>query len=215
MATSSRPAVAPDAAAFSVEPSRRLEAEVRTPAVDGTPAAPVLGAALGLVAGLGTGLGVWASYPPAKHMGWVPGTIFGGSTAVVAGVFLLLVYHGRRRAADWFVAAYLVPVVLFAMLQVGREMLEFLIVKAPGLLGVAMIPLSPPLLPVQAVAVLGVACALLVGASYGLWCLDALPRLRVVLALVGLLCLAVAAGQHGYWLSGGPPAPVTPQVPGQ
>ncbi len=131
---------------------------------------------------------------------------------MVGVAFLLLVYQGRRRSADWFAAAYLAAIVVLALLDVGFEVLALLVVKAPGLLGVSMIPRAAPVLPVSLVATLAVASAVLGAASYGLWCLEALPRLRVVLALIGVLCLVVAAGRHGYWLAGGPPAPVVPQV---
>jgi hypothetical protein len=145
-------------------------------------------------------------------MTWVPATIFGGATFVVGAVFLVLVYQGRRRSADWFAAAYLAAVVLLAILDVSFEVLALLVVKAPGLLGVSMIPRPAPVLPVSVVATLAVAAGVLGAASYGLWCFEVLPRLRVVLALLGLLCLMAAAVRHGYWLAGGPPAPVVPQV---
>src|SRR5579883_3262200 len=204
VATSAPPAAEVGSAARSTAPARSAAVRTAVLAVPGPQGlrVPWVSAAIGLVVGLGTGLGVRATYPPVKHMTWVPATIFGGSALVVGVAFLLLVYRGRRRSADWFAAAYLAAFDVLALLEV----------KAPGLLGVAMIPRPAPVLPVSLVATLAVASALLGAASYGLWCLEALPRLRLVLAVIGLLCLVVAAGRHGYWLAGGPPAPVVPQV---
>ena len=214
MATSAPPAAEVGSAARSTAPARSAAVRTAVLAVPGPQGlrVPWVSAAIGLVVGLGTGLGVRATYPPVKHMTLVPATIFGGSALVVGVAFLLLVYRGRRRSADWFAAAYLAAIVVLALLDVGFEVLALLVVKAPGLLGVAMIPRPAPVLPVSLVATLAVASALLGAASYGLWCLEALPRLRLVLAVIGLLCLVVAAGRHGYWLAGGPPAPVVPQV---
>jgi len=214
VATSAPPAAEVGSAARSPAPAPPAAVRTAVLAVPGPQpsSVPWVSGALGLVVGLGTGLGVRATYPPVKHMTWVPATIFGGSTLVVGVAFLLLVYQGRRRSADWFAAAYLAAIVVLALLDVGFEVLALLVVKAPGLLGVSMIPRAAPVLPVSLVATLAVASAVLGAASYGLWCLEALPRLRVVLALIGVLCLVVAAGRHGYWLAGGPPAPVVPQV---
>jgi len=45
--------------------------------------------------------------------------------------------------------------------------------------------------------------------SYLLWCLDRLPRLRVVLALIAVPCFLAAVGIHGFFLSA-PPMPTAP-----
>jgi hypothetical protein len=214
VATSAPPAAEVESAARSTAPVPLAETRTAALAVPApqVPRVPWASAAIGLAVGLATGLGVRATYPPARHMTWLPASIFGGSAVLVGAAFLLLVYRGRRRSADWFAAAYLAAIVFLALLDVGFELLALLVVKAPGLLGVSMIPHPAPVLPVSLVATLAIAGGVLGAVSYGLWCLEALPRLRVVLAVIGLLCLVVAAGRHGYWLAGGPPAPVASQV---
>ena len=167
---------------------------------------------LGAAAGLATDVALWASYPPAKHMGWVPAAVVAGSALVVVLTYVPLAYHDRRLAADRFVLGYITALVLFAGMEVAREAIDFLQVKAPGLVAVPMRPVPEPLWDMGIVAGFASACGLLVGASYLLWCLDLLPRTRRALFLAGLICLGVAVDKHGFLFgSQVTPAPVMPQ----
>ncbi len=52
---------------------------------------------------------------------------------------------------------------------------------------------------------------LLIGGSYAAWSFGRLPRTRILLGIVGTLCLAVAIWQHGYFFSAAAP-PVPPAL---
>jgi len=54
---------------------------------------------------------------------------------------------------------------------------------------------------------LSLLCPLLFAAGYAFWCLDRLPRTRVVFAIAGTLCLLAAIWLHGDFFS----SPALPQ----
>jgi hypothetical protein len=48
---------------------------------------------------------------------------------------------------------------------------------------------------------LSLLCPLLIGASYASWCVDRLPRTRIVFGIAGALCLLGAIWLHGDFFS--------------
>ncbi|HLK09864.1 MAG TPA: hypothetical protein VKW76_00625 [Candidatus Binatia bacterium] len=103
----------------------------------GVSASLVAVAAVGLVFGLATGVLLWASYPPAKHMAWVPAAISIGSAATIAGAYALLAFYLELRVtADWLVAGWLVAVLILAGAAVASETLALLRFHVPSAIGV-------------------------------------------------------------------------------
>jgi hypothetical protein len=101
------------------------------------PVALVAVAAVGLVFGFASGALLWASYPPARHMTWVPAAISLGSAAVVAAAYALLAFRLELRAtADWLAAGWLVAVLLLAGMAVTHEALVQIRARVPAAIGV-------------------------------------------------------------------------------
>jgi hypothetical protein len=101
------------------------------------PIALMAAAATGLVFGLASGALLWANYPPARHMAWVPAAISLGSGAVVAIAYAVLAFRLELRAtADWLAAGWLVAVLLLAGIVVTREALVQIRARVPAAIGV-------------------------------------------------------------------------------
>jgi hypothetical protein len=101
------------------------------------PVALVAAAAVGLLFGFVSGALLWASYPPARHMAWVPAVVALGSTAVVAAAYALLAFRLELRAtADWLAAGWLVAVLVLAVMVVTYEALVQIRARIPAALGV-------------------------------------------------------------------------------
>jgi len=93
---------------------------------------PIVGAAIGVLIGVGGSIWVWELYPPTSAHLLPMALVSIGSVAIVLIGYAISAGLRRGRAGDWLVLGFGAVLIVAASLAMGREVWQFLADHMPG-----------------------------------------------------------------------------------